>query len=135
MYSESSLCLMTDLEKYVSCLNDRFLKSLLPILNLQPSTLSLILNSPSSYLKSPFYDLNSLSSTLLPASSVISRGARDALRTNHQNQHKFFQGSFLSPIQNQYNINFKTSYHRDTIENLSKSCINTPSRFSSKTRD
>ena len=63
---------------------------------------------------------------------VLVRGARDALSTTHPTQHNFFQVSFLSPIQNQYKIHFKTSHQRDTIKNLLKfSCFNTTSsRFS-----
>ena len=73
------------------------------------------------------------------------KGDRDALRTTHQNQHNFFQGSFLSSIQYQYksilkplinvapapsriyqNFHATTQHHRDfpqileTEPNLSK---------------
>ena len=49
---------------------------------------------------------------------VNSRGARDALRTTHQNQHHFFQGTFSSSTQHQRDIQSKIS-HQNNINEIS----------------
>ena len=59
---------------------------------------------------------------------VLDRGDRDALRTTHQNQHNFFQGSFSSSTQHQRDIQSKISHQNNIIETSSlKLVINTTS--------
>ena len=53
----------------------------------------------------------------------LTRGARDALRTTHQNQYNFFQGSFSSSTQHQRDIQSKISHQNNIIETSSLKLI------------
>ena len=89
------------------------------------------------YLKTPFKIFQIFfCQTPVQLNSVgqgVDIGLRDALRTTHQNQYNFFQGSFSSSTQRQRDIQSKISHQNNIIETSSlKLVINaTSTRYQS----